>query len=64
VIQSRRIREAEHEVEMRNAYIIVVGRCERRVKFKDIGIYGRIILKCMLKISDVILWTGFIWHRL
>jgi hypothetical protein len=27
----------------------------------ELGVYERIILKCILKKQDMKLWTGFIW---
>jgi hypothetical protein len=32
-----------------------------RDHFGDLGIYGRIILKLILKLSGVGLWSGFKW---
>jgi hypothetical protein len=37
---------------------------KRRDHLRDLRVYGRIILKCILKKQDVRVWTGFIWLRI
>jgi hypothetical protein len=39
--------------EMRNAYAMLIGNLSYRVNIEDIGIYGRTILKWILKKQDV-----------
>jgi hypothetical protein len=34
-----------------------------RDNLRDLGVDGRIILKCMLKKKGVRVWAGFIWLR-
>jgi len=49
--------------EMRNAYRILVGNLMGRDHLEDLGIYGRIIIKWILKQWDMTVITGFIWQR-
>jgi hypothetical protein len=66
VIKSRWMRWAGHAArmrEMRNAYRILVKKLKVRYYFRNLGIGGKIILKCMLKKQSVTMWTGFIWVR-
>ena len=35
--------------ESRNAYVVLVGRTERKSDMEEVGVDGRIILKCILK---------------
>jgi hypothetical protein len=62
-MKSRRMRWAEHVARMgavRNVCKVLVGKLEERDYLGDIGIDGRIILKCALKELDMRVWTGFV----
>jgi hypothetical protein len=47
--------------ENRNAYRVFVGRLQGRDSLKDMGVVGRIILKCILKKQDGRVWGEFVW---
>jgi hypothetical protein len=40
---------------------MLVGKPEGKELLGDLGVDGRIILKCMLKELDARVWDGFIW---
>jgi hypothetical protein len=46
-------------MEMRNAYKIFIRNPQGKNHLGDLGVDGRIILKCILKIMCV--WIGFNW---
>jgi hypothetical protein len=61
MIKSGTMRLAGHVARMvakRNAYRILGGNSE------DLGIAGKIILKCILENLDGVVWTGFISLRI
>jgi hypothetical protein len=37
------------------------GNLRERVYFEDSGVDGRIILRCIFRKWDVVVWTGLIW---
>jgi hypothetical protein len=39
----------------------LVGKPKEKNHFEDLGIYGTIILKWMLKKQREDMWTGFMW---
>jgi len=47
----------------RGAYMILIGKPEKRDHLEDLCVDGRIILKRILKKWDGRIWTGFIWFR-
>jgi len=46
--------------ESRNAYLVLVGRTEGKNHMEDVGVDGRIILKCILKKWEAGVRTGMI----
>jgi hypothetical protein len=46
--------------EMRNAYKIPLGKCERKNHSEDLGVDGKIILKWFLEKYSEKSWTGCI----
>jgi len=46
--------------ESRNACMVLVGRTEGKNHMEDVGVDGRIILKCILKKYDTGVRTGLI----
>jgi hypothetical protein len=49
--------------ENKRAYKGLVGKPEESHDLEDIGVDGRIILKCALKKQDGTSLTGFVWLR-
>jgi hypothetical protein len=49
--------------EQRNAYMLLVGKPERKRPLGRPNVGGWIILRWVLKISDGIVWTGLVWLR-
>jgi hypothetical protein len=47
--------------EIRNTYIILVGSVKGRDTLQDVGIDGRIILKCIFNKPDGRAWSEFVW---
>jgi hypothetical protein len=43
---------------------IFLSEREERDHLEDIGIGGRIILKCILEKCDERVWTGFVWRKI
>jgi hypothetical protein len=61
------MRLADHVARVRdtrNAYKFLLGNLKGRDYSEDLGVYGRIILKWVLKKFCVKSWTGFIWLRI
>jgi hypothetical protein len=50
--------------ESRNAYVVLVGRTEEKSHMEDVGVDGRIILKCILKKWDGGILTAMILLRM
>jgi hypothetical protein len=44
-----------------SAYRVLVGRLQGRDTLQDMGIVGRIILKCISKEQDGRAWSEFVW---
>jgi hypothetical protein len=67
--KSRRLRWAGNVAgiaEMRNAYTVfyLEEYIKERDRLLDTDVDGRMILKLILKESDVKVWSGFIWLRI
>jgi hypothetical protein len=45
-------------VDMRSAYKTLVKSLGGKGQLENLGLYGKIILKWILKIKDFIVWTG------
>jgi hypothetical protein len=63
-VKSRRMRWGGYVVcmkEMRNPYNILVRKPEGKNHLEDLGIDGKVILKCILKKQDVRMGTKFIF---
>jgi hypothetical protein len=50
--------------EMRNAYKILVESLKVRDHLEDLGLYGKIILKWLIRKQGGRVWTGIIWFRI
>lgn len=48
--------------QIRNSYMVLVGKSKERDHSVNLGIDGR-ILKCILKKYDWRAWTSFFWLR-
>jgi hypothetical protein len=47
--------------EMGDAYKVLAGKSEGRVRLEDLGIGRKITLARILKVQGERFWTGFIW---
>ena len=64
MIKSRRTRWAgkvELMEEMRGVYRVLVGNLRNRDHLGDPNVYGRVILRCIIRKWDVGAWTGLSW---
>jgi hypothetical protein len=50
--------------ERRSAFMVLVGRPEKRRPLGNLGIGGRMILKSIFKTWEAEAWTGLIWCRI
>jgi hypothetical protein len=70
MIKSRRMRGAEHVARIGGGGAgeghtgFRWGDMRERYHLEDLGVYGRIILKWVLKMWAWEAWTGFIWLRI
>jgi hypothetical protein len=49
---------------MKNSCNILVGNLKGRDHLGDLDLYGKIILKCLFKISDARMCIRFIWLKI
>jgi hypothetical protein len=50
--------------ERRDVYMVWWGNLKERDNLEDPGVDGRIILKCIFRNWDVVVWTGSRWLRI
>jgi len=51
-------------VKGRGVYRVLVGKPGERDHWGDPGLDGRIILRCIFRKWDVVVWTGLSWLRI
>jgi hypothetical protein len=57
------MRKTTYVREIRDAYKIFIGNCDRKSHLGDLHADGRTILKTTIDISHLKVWTGFIWLK-